>query len=135
MSQFTGKERDTETGLDYFGARYMSSAQGRFTSPDSPLADQNPYDPQSWNLYNYVRNNPLSFIDPTGGCSQAAGGYTDDGEGLFPGACANGTIGGSGPGDSVTTAGKAPAKRDLHEEALAAEAEANALIDSLLNSA
>jgi RHS repeat-associated protein len=32
--KFTGKERDTETGLDYFGARYMSSAQGRFTSPD-----------------------------------------------------------------------------------------------------
>ncbi len=32
--QFTGKERDAETGLDYFGARYMSAAQGRFTSPD-----------------------------------------------------------------------------------------------------
>jgi len=32
--KFTGKERDTETGLDYFGARYLSSAQGRFTSPD-----------------------------------------------------------------------------------------------------
>ncbi len=33
-ARFTGKERDAETGLDYFGARYMSSAQGRFTSPD-----------------------------------------------------------------------------------------------------
>lgn len=33
-SRSTGKERDAETGLDYFGARYMSSAQGRFTSPD-----------------------------------------------------------------------------------------------------
>ena len=33
-SRFTGRERDAETGLDYFGARYMSAAQGRFTSPD-----------------------------------------------------------------------------------------------------
>lgn len=63
---FTGKERDAETGLDYFGARYMSAAQGRFTSPDAPLVDQNPADPQSWNLYSYGRNNPLRFIDPTG---------------------------------------------------------------------
>ena len=56
--QFTGKERDTETGLDYFGARYVSGAQGRFTSPDVPLLDQHTGDPQSWNLYSYVRNNP-----------------------------------------------------------------------------
>ncbi len=56
--RFTGKERDAETGLDYFGARYMS-AQGRFTSPDKPFADQTPFDPQSWNLYSYTRNNPL----------------------------------------------------------------------------
>ena len=34
QGRFTGKERDAETGLDYFGARYMSSAQGRWTSPD-----------------------------------------------------------------------------------------------------
>ena len=40
--------------------------QGRFTSPDKPFADQDPYDPQSWNLYSYVRNNPLKFIDETG---------------------------------------------------------------------
>ncbi len=64
--EFTGKERDAETGLDYFGARYMSSAQGRFTSPDKPFADQDPYEPQSWNLYSYVRNNPLKFVDETG---------------------------------------------------------------------
>jgi len=64
--RFTGKERDTETGLDYFGARYLSAAEGRFTSPDRPLVDQNPADPQSWNLYTYVRNNPLRFVDPTG---------------------------------------------------------------------
>lgn len=64
--KFTGKERDTETGLDNFFARYFSAAQGRFTSPDEPLNDQDQSDPQSWNLYNYVRNNPLRFIDPTG---------------------------------------------------------------------
>ncbi|MCE3006581.1 MAG: RHS repeat-associated core domain-containing protein [Acidobacteriota bacterium] len=64
--RFTGKERDGETGLDYFGARYLSGAQGRFTSPDKPFADQDPYDPQSWNLYSYVRNSPLKFVDETG---------------------------------------------------------------------
>ena len=63
---FTGKERDAETGLDYFGARYMSAAQGRFTSPDSPFADQFTSNPQSWNLYSYTRNNPLKYVDPDG---------------------------------------------------------------------
>ncbi|WP_228486485.1 RHS repeat-associated core domain-containing protein [Paludibaculum fermentans] len=65
-SHSTGKERDAETGLDYFGARYFSGAQGRFTSPDLPFADQNSADPQSWNLYSYARNNPLRYMDPTG---------------------------------------------------------------------
>ena len=63
---FTGKERDAETGLDYFGARYYSGAQGRFTSPDAPFADQHIEDPQSWNMYAYVRNNPLKNTDPNG---------------------------------------------------------------------
>ena len=48
------------------GARYYGSALGRFTSPDEPLADQSPGDPQSWNLYSYVRNNPLANVDPNG---------------------------------------------------------------------
>ncbi|MBL8233669.1 MAG: RHS repeat-associated core domain-containing protein [Bryobacterales bacterium] len=64
--KFTGKERDFETGLDYFGARYMSSAQGRFTTPDTPMLAQHPSEPQSWNLYSYTANNPLSRIDPDG---------------------------------------------------------------------
>jgi RHS repeat-associated protein len=65
-AEFTGKERDAETGLDYFGARYFSSAQGRFTSPDKPFADQHVANPQSWNLYSYARNNPLRYIDDDG---------------------------------------------------------------------
>ncbi|MGB8661128.1 MAG: RHS repeat-associated core domain-containing protein [Candidatus Acidiferrum sp.] len=64
--QFTGKERDSESGLDDFDARYYSSSMGRFMSPDDPDEDQHPANPQSWNLYTYVRNNPLNNTDPTG---------------------------------------------------------------------
>ena len=64
--KFTGQERDAETGLDFFGARYFSGAQGRLTSADAPFNDQNVDNPQSWHLYSYGRNNPLTFIDPTG---------------------------------------------------------------------
>jgi RHS repeat-associated protein len=64
--KFTGKERDAETGLDFFEARYYSGAQGRFTSADEPLAYQYESDPQTWNLYTYGRNNPLKFVDPDG---------------------------------------------------------------------
>ena len=63
---FTGKERDAETGLDYFVTRYYSGVQGRFSSPDSFGYDQRPGDPQSWNLYGYVRNSPLRYTDPDG---------------------------------------------------------------------
>jgi RHS repeat-associated protein len=62
----TSKERDAESGLDYFRARYMSSAQGRFTSPDPENLGVSESDPQSWNGYSYVRNNPLSAVDPEG---------------------------------------------------------------------
>ena len=67
--KFTGKERDEgvhEAGFDYFLARYYSSPLGRFATPDAPFADQSAADPQSWNLYAYVRNNPLTHIDPFG---------------------------------------------------------------------
>jgi RHS repeat-associated protein len=64
----TGKQRDAESGLDYFGARYYGSALGRFTSPDPENASAflYPDDPQSWNAYAYGRNNPLAYTDPTG---------------------------------------------------------------------
>jgi len=64
---FTGKERDTESGLDYFGARYFSSSAGRFLSPD-PLI-QNTLrliNPQRWNKYSYAINNPIAYDDPSG---------------------------------------------------------------------
>lgn len=64
-SRTSGKERDTESGLDYFGARYYGSSMGRFMSPDDG-SDQQTDDPQSWNLYSYVRNNPLIRTDPSG---------------------------------------------------------------------
>jgi RHS repeat-associated protein len=65
--KFTGKERDAESGLDYFLARYFSGAQGRFTSPDAMLARKEwLVDPQRWNRDAYVRNNLLRFIDPHG---------------------------------------------------------------------
>jgi RHS repeat-associated protein len=66
-SRCTGKERDAETGLDYFGARYFSGAQGRFTSPDPKvLTARHLTSPQKWNKYAYVQNNPLAMVDPNG---------------------------------------------------------------------
>jgi RHS repeat-associated protein len=64
--QFTGYERDGETDLDFAQARYFNHGQGRFSTPDSFTNDSHQVDPQSWNLYSYVRNNPLNFVDPLG---------------------------------------------------------------------
>jgi RHS repeat-associated protein len=64
--KFTGKERDTESGLDYFGARYYGSSMGRFMSPDPLLNSGRPDNPQTWNRYAYALNNPLTTVDPTG---------------------------------------------------------------------
>jgi RHS repeat-associated protein len=83
--KFTEKERDIETGLDYFGARYYGSMQGRFTSVDpynivreAQITAQSNADkaanqlarylsaPQQWNRYAYVANNPLKYVDPSG---------------------------------------------------------------------
>lgn len=65
--KFTGKERDQETGLDYFGARYHGSRIARFTTVDPVYTvGDNLVDPQRWNRYAYVRNNPLRYVDPDG---------------------------------------------------------------------
>jgi RHS repeat-associated protein len=63
---FTGQERDFETGLDYFGARYFAASLGRFTTVDPGNASAALHDTQSWNAYAYGRNNPLRFIDLDG---------------------------------------------------------------------
>jgi RHS repeat-associated protein len=65
--KFTGKERDQETGLDYFGARYYGSRIARFATVDPSMTHlENTLDPQRWNRYAYGRNNPLRFVDPDG---------------------------------------------------------------------
>jgi len=64
--KFTGKERDDETGLDFFLARYYSNIQGRFTSVDPENAGAIEDDPQSWNGYAYARNAPAVYSDPDG---------------------------------------------------------------------
>jgi RHS repeat-associated protein len=72
--KFTGKERDAESGLDNFGARYDASSLGRFMTPDWAAKPTTvPYalfgDPQTLNLYAYVRNNPVSRADLDGHCA------------------------------------------------------------------
>ena len=69
--KFTGKERDAESGLDEFGARYYASGLGRWYSPDwsdepEPIPYSQEGDPQSLNLYSYTRNNPAAIVDTDG---------------------------------------------------------------------
>jgi RHS repeat-associated protein len=74
--QFTQKERDPESGLHYFGARYLTGSSGRFISVDPLYAEPLQLgdekfnhllsNPQDFNLYSYARNNPLIFTDPSG---------------------------------------------------------------------
>jgi RHS repeat-associated protein len=72
--KFTGKERDTESGLDNFGKRYDSSSLGRFMTTDPVvITTERLVNPQQLNLYAYVANNPLRFIDPTGEILQCVG--------------------------------------------------------------
>ncbi len=73
--RFVGKEKDVETGLNYFGARYLKDKIGRFTSVD-PVGTGNPVtsktngkmllNPQKINRYSYALNNPYRYVDPDG---------------------------------------------------------------------
>jgi RHS repeat-associated protein len=69
--RFTGQQRDGEENLDYFNARSLQTRAGRFTTID-PIGGV-PENPQSWNRYSYVSNNPLAATDPTGMQAQAMG--------------------------------------------------------------
>ena len=71
--KFSGKERDAETTLDSFGARYHSSTQGRWTSVDPTLQSALLEHPGSWNRYTYVYNQPLTIVDPDGQCPACIG--------------------------------------------------------------
>jgi RHS repeat-associated protein len=63
--RFTGQERDGEAGLDYFNARDLQTRTGRMNAPD-PLFSGAMSNPQAWNRYAYVGNNPLTLVDPSG---------------------------------------------------------------------
>ena len=91
--KFAGKERDSESGLDDFAARFYTSNYGRFLSPDeSKYAIAS--DPQSWNLYGYVANNPINSVDPTGHAPESFGRHEplpmDHGSGSLDGGASSG---------------------------------------------
>lgn len=62
--RYTGQMLDDDTGLYYYNFRYYDPQLGRFTQPDDIISDL--ADPQGYNRYAYVRNNPLRFTDPNG---------------------------------------------------------------------
>ena len=64
--RFTGQARDTESGEDFFNARYFTAPLQRFNSPGTGNAGADVTNSQSWNGYSYVWNNPLANVDPTG---------------------------------------------------------------------
>jgi RHS repeat-associated protein len=76
QQKFTGQEHDGETEFDFFHARYLSGAQQRFMSADPGNAGADPMNPQSWNAYAYVNNNPMNATDPTGYCDVYFAGIT-----------------------------------------------------------
>jgi RHS repeat-associated protein len=71
--KFTGKERDNESGNDYFGARYYASSMGRFMSVDPAFESEILELPQTWNRYSYVYNRPTYSNDPDGRCPPCIG--------------------------------------------------------------
>ena len=64
--KFTGYQKDGETGLDFAEARMYENRHARFTAVDPLLASGKSANPQTFNRYAYVVNNPLVYTDPTG---------------------------------------------------------------------
>jgi len=79
---FTDKERDAESGLDYRGARYYSSTLALFSSIDPSGASIQLTNPQSWNRYDYVLNNPVRLVDRNG--KWPTEGHNAIADGAFP---------------------------------------------------
>lgn len=127
--KFNGKERDPESGLDNFGARYDSSALGRFMTPDwggGPVPYASMGSPQTLNLYSYVMNNPVSKTDPTGHVCE--GGDCGDSHG-------EGTSLAQEFSESVSRAVWGPSIGELMQNAAAASLAAQGeLLDSLFES-
>ncbi|MEP6756627.1 MAG: RHS repeat-associated core domain-containing protein, partial [Chthonomonadales bacterium] len=65
-TKFATYFRDKTTGMDYAVNRYFSNTMGRFTSPDPSRRSARRRNPQSWNRYGYVGNDPINRIDPLG---------------------------------------------------------------------
>jgi RHS repeat-associated protein len=63
--KFSGKERDAESELDYFGARYYDRSQYRFISVD-PIIEVKKSMGYGWNMYSFCGNRPISYLDPDG---------------------------------------------------------------------
>ena len=112
--KFTQKERDTETGLDYFLARYYSSTDGRFTSADPLYITATRLgNPQQFNLYSYVGNNPMALVDPDGKKAKA----TSKGQAELKEADRKGLqkdLGKMAPGTKVDASGKIHKPGFLH---------------------
>ena len=102
--QYTGYERDYESGLDFAQARYYNSQHGRFTSVDPLTSSANVKDPQTFNRYSYVLNSPYKFTDPLG---LLAGGYKGVNYGLgcdvMYSSCSNESWEGGGFFEGITT--------------------------------
>ena len=120
---FTKKERDTESGLDYFEARYYGSLLGRFMSPDwssstvpVPYADLN--NPQSLNLYAYVQNNPVTHDDLTGHAPQVGECYIGTGNTRDCGATYGGQVSNKA----------AKAKKANHEDSVRKQQDASSAV-------
>ena len=71
--QYTGYERDDESGLEFAQARYYNAQHGRFTSVDPLTGSANVKDPQTLNRYSYTLNSPYKFTDPLGLVTMGAG--------------------------------------------------------------
>ena len=71
--RFTGYEKDTETDLDFAEARMYQNKHGRFTAVDPLMASASPGNPQTFNRYTYVGNNPVNMVDPSGLCGTTPG--------------------------------------------------------------